>query len=250
MIEPVYTDSAVTLYCGDCTELLPLIEQAHLVCTDPPYLGTETPITYKTTTGGVSQAIETTETVGMPWGYSLDWLNLLGRPDHWIIYANYLMLGGLCTELQSRAQLGNVFTWRKSNAPNMVRPVPRMDCEFIVWARDPDSGCAEMGQFKSSVIDVPMLQAGCFSTERILMPNSGKAAHPCQKPLDVVTPFIQRLTEPGDLVIDPFAGTGTTLLAAKNLGRRAIGIELNPAYCEIIKRRLQQECLQFDEAPR
>lgn len=67
--------------------------------------------------------------------------------------------------------------------------------------------------------------------------------HPCPRPLDGVHRLITILCPPGELVIDPFMGSGTTLVAAKNTGRRAIGIEIEPKYCEIAVRRLQQQVM-------
>lgn len=75
-----------------------------------------------------------------------------------------------------------------------------------------------------------------------LMPPRNRT-HPNEKPLDLVKGFIGWTTAPGDLVLDPFMGSGTTLRAAKDLGRRAIGIELEERYCEIAARRLEQEVL-------
>ncbi len=67
--------------------------------------------------------------------------------------------------------------------------------------------------------------------------------HSCQKPLGLMQEIIQRLTNPGDVIADPFAGSGTTLLAAKELGRRAVGVELEEKNCETIANRCAQECL-------
>ena len=68
---------------------------------------------------------------------------------------------------------------------------------------------------------------------------SGNKLHPTQKPLCVLTPLIQCFSHPGDFVLDPFCGSGSTLLAAKIQGRRFVGIELDPAYCAITCDRLQ-----------
>ena len=66
--------------------------------------------------------------------------------------------------------------------------------------------------------------------------SSEKTEHPCQIPVALMERIIQ-ITN-GDCVFDPFAGSGTTLLAAQNLGRKAIGIEMSERYCEIIANRL------------
>ena len=68
---------------------------------------------------------------------------------------------------------------------------------------------------------------------------SGNKLHPTQKPLCVLTPLIQSFSRPGDIVLDPFCGSGSTLLAAKLQGRRFIGIELDSRYSEIARDRLR-----------
>lgn len=69
----------------------------------------------------------------------------------------------------------------------------------------------------------------------------GAALHPTQKPVGLVRLLIEYSTTPGQLILDPFCGSGTTLVAAKQMGRRAIGIELNERDCENAARRLCQE---------
>jgi site-specific DNA-methyltransferase (adenine-specific) len=67
--------------------------------------------------------------------------------------------------------------------------------------------------------------------------------HPNEKPLDLPARFIAWTTKIGEVVLDPFMGSGTTLRAAKDLGRKAIGIEIEERYCEIAARRLDQQVL-------
>lgn len=67
--------------------------------------------------------------------------------------------------------------------------------------------------------------------------------HPTTKPLGLVSRFVSLFSEAGETILDPFMGSGTTLRAAKDLGRKAIGIEIEERYCEIAARRLEQEVL-------
>ena len=80
----------------------------------------------------------------------------------------------------------------------------------------------------------------CSSTEA-----AEKNGHPCPKPIGQWKWLVNRVTLEGQLICDPFMGSGTTLRAAKDLGRRAIGIEIEEKYCEIAAKRLSQEVLDF-----
>ena len=70
--------------------------------------------------------------------------------------------------------------------------------------------------------------------------------HPCPKPEPLMVELVSLFTDPGETILDPFAGSGTTLVAAKRIGRKAIGIELNEAYCEVAARRLSQGVLPLE----
>jgi site-specific DNA-methyltransferase (adenine-specific) len=73
----------------------------------------------------------------------------------------------------------------------------------------------------------------------------GTAWHPTQKPLAILLPLIPYSVPPGGLVLDPFMGSGSTLLAANSLGVRSIGIEVEERFCEIAAKRLSQQLLNF-----
>lgn len=85
---------------------------------------------------------------------------------------------------------------------------------------------------------------GSLQNDVISIPNFPDVdGHPTPKPLKLITTVLARL--PGDLILDPFMGSGTTLRAAKDLGRKAIGIEIEERYCEIAAKRMAQEVLPF-----
>ena len=85
---------------------------------------------------------------------------------------------------------------------------------------------------------------GCDYVKAPIVPDRGLDGHPCPKPLLWGKGFIS-LFPNADTILDPFVGSGTTLRAAKDLGRKAIGIEIEEKYCEIAAKRLSQEVLAF-----
>jgi site-specific DNA-methyltransferase (adenine-specific) len=74
----------------------------------------------------------------------------------------------------------------------------------------------------------------------------GIAEHPTQKPVGIIDPLLRYSCPPGGSVLDPFMGAGSVLIAAKALGLRATGIEIDERYCEIAAKRLSQEVLVFN----
>jgi site-specific DNA-methyltransferase (adenine-specific) len=70
---------------------------------------------------------------------------------------------------------------------------------------------------------------------------TGNKLHPTQKPLNVLSSLVRAFSRPGDHVLDPFCGSGSTIVAALRLGRSAIGIELDPKFAEAAKSRLEAE---------
>jgi DNA modification methylase len=74
-----------------------------------------------------------------------------------------------------------------------------------------------------------------------------RRVHPTQKPVFLMARIIEERTRPGDLVCDPYMGSGSTLLAARQLGRRAIGIEIDEHYCNVAVRRLEQSAFALEQ---
>ncbi len=85
-----------------------------------------------------------------------------------------------------------------------------------------------------------------FSVKRVRSSEDEK--HPTEKPLVLIAQQIKLVSNTGDVVLDPFCGSGTTLRAAVNLGRRAIGIEQDEAYCELAACRLEEPLLDYEDS--
>jgi site-specific DNA-methyltransferase (adenine-specific) len=77
-----------------------------------------------------------------------------------------------------------------------------------------------------------------WSVSRLHREHPERADHPTQKPLEIIERMVKASCPPGGLILDPFLGSGTTAVAAKRCGRNFVGFELNPAYCEIIEKRI------------
>jgi site-specific DNA-methyltransferase (cytosine-N4-specific) len=96
----------------------------------------------------------------------------------------------------------------------------------------------QMGKWSSG--GRPMLNSKAMTKSVLTYPPVSDPLHPCPYPIGLAAELIEAATEPGQTVLDCFAGTGTTLLAAHQTGRQYIGIELNPKYCTIAESRLSQ----------
>lgn len=86
--------------------------------------------------------------------------------------------------------------------------------------------------------DVPYRRSGIIAVDKVANMHH---IHSSEKPVALLEKLIEMSTDPGDLVVDPFSGSGSTVLAARNLGRRGLGIELDEKYVESSRRRLEQK---------
>ena len=188
----------VTLYEGDCHDVLPLLTGIDAVVTDPPYgLG-------KRLSGGKWGANNS----GFDWDVLPDLVPLLAMKLPTIIWGgNYFQLP------PSRCQL----IWWKPDAP------PTMADAEVAWTNF-DANTRLLRH---------TIAATRESKERAL-------GHPTQKPLRVMRWCISHLPADANVILDPFAGSGTTGVAAMLEGRKCILIEKDPQYCEIIRRRIDK----------
>lgn len=238
-MQPYYQDEWVTLYHGDCRDVLPgLCHDPLIVVTDPPWELNTSQIEIRGS--GVAPSKQKSLTlkrgaVGLPDMEVIRALETVATHDL-LVFAGYKELGAICGTVTLRG----VFGWHKPNgAPAAFYPA-KLDLSFIVWGGK-KSLLYGFQHWPSMVFSHPFPQAGCFAVERYC-DDTGKAVHPCQGPLSLYKELLRPF--PADVtVLDAYCGTGTTLRAAKDCGRRSIGIEINEAYCEIIATRMAQEAL-------
>lgn len=207
---PYYEQDGISIYCGDCREVLPTLghECADLLCTDPPY--------------GIRKA-------GWDSAFLTDWLPLAAAAtrEAWAVMPginNLLRMPRAVYPFEYRwmlsIHLSNGMTRGLMGFGNWI-PV-------MVYGRPGES----LYQPQQDATVVPVVGE---------MPS-----HPSPKPLRAMTWLLSRF--PDGSVLDPFMGSGTTLRAAKDLGRRAIGIEIEEAHCATAVKRLAQQVLPL-EAP-
>lgn len=238
---PFYEEDRITIYCADCRTILPLLPKVDLVLTDPPWELNDSQIEIRGT--GVAPRRQASKTIkqGCIGRFDASVISQLNeQSDH-----DCLFLCGykeLADVIKACPILRGVFAWHKPNgAPAAFYPA-KMDLSFIVWSGKKSLIYGHQ-HWPSMVFSFPFPPAGCFASERFTDP-SGKAIHPCQGPIELYRCLINPF--PADAVIlDAYLGTGTTLRAAKDLGRRAIGIEISEEYCKIAVERLRQGVLKF-----
>jgi DNA modification methylase len=213
--KPYYEDDAVTIYHGDCREILPTLGRFDLVLTDPPY-----GIFKKQ--GGNGKMFGNT-TIYSDDNSAATWDNrpnpellktVTGKGSQYIVWGgNYMAdILGACP---------GVLVWNKKTGNNSYA----------------DGECA-WSTVAGTMRIFHHQWCGAFKDSE----RGERAVHPTQKPVDLMRWCIGLADNP-QTILDPFMGSGTTLRAAKDLHRKAIGIEREERYCEIAVKRLAQEVL-------
>lgn len=217
MIAPYYQDDACTIYHGDCREILPQLEPVDLVLTDPPY--------------GIGEAGGKNKSRGLL-AVARDYGN-----DHWDdtpIDRDLMLL--VCGAGNSIIIFGG----------NYYSDVLTKNTCWLVFDKE---------NYQSDFADCELAWTNLDGAVRLLrwqwygfiQKIKEQRAHPTQKPMSLMQWCIEQADEKQkykhETILDPFMGSGTTLVAAKNLGRKAIGIEMEKKYCDIAVKRLRQEVL-------
>ena len=231
-MKPYYDHAGVTIYHGDCREVMrSAFHMVDALITDPPYgvgfdYGNGAGDTVGEMRAVVGPAIEYAETLVAKGGYCAVWQS----PKHWRSWSEWFPRAERLIALPKRfVQIyPNVPWWATDYAllwriPKPDSPAPR----FEDWMPKPNRDWF--------ITDAPNFGAG-----------RGSIKHPCPRPLDAAKYLVGCFSRPESVVLDPFCGSGTTLRAAKDLGRRAIGIEIEERYCEIAAKRCAQEVMALD----
>lgn len=216
---PYYQDDYVTLYHADCLQHLDLLDQADVLVTDPPYGRSWKQGHLPGHNGrhdGIKNDKDTTarDRALVAWGT---------RPA--VVFGDLMLAPPFGTK--------QVLIYRKPSNAGLRGAMAgyRRDFEAIyILGTGHKSGIGG----DTSIIATAASKVGNGGL-------GGRSGHPHEKPMDVMETLISRC--PPGTIIDPFAGSGSTLRAAKNLGRKAIGFEIEERYCEITAQRLAQEVL-------
>ncbi len=246
-MEPYYSDDKVTLYHGDCVTVLPTLT-GDVCVTDPPY--GETSLTWDRWPKGWV-AIVATQSL---WCFGSMRMFLDQRDEFtgWRLAQDVVWqkprARGTATDRFARIH-EHVTHWYWGDWSSIYRD-PQRIAHYGRPVHVPAKGSkVGRGQVRPMDQTVEYVDDGTRLMPSILQGTAGDprtTVHPTQKPLAVLAPLIAYSCPPSGMVLDPFAGSGSTLMAAKQLGRRAVGVEINERYCEIAARRLDQGVLDFE----
>lgn len=223
---PYYQDDLVTIYHGDALDIAPTLGMVDLILTDPPFF---MPVQHYAARTEWQKSWGDTTILARWWGLVADALVPLLRPTgHFVTFCDDESYSVFYPELYRRFDTLNCLVWDKG-AIGMGSPW-RHSHELLISARRTGSKWTGGNVAVSDVLRVRTIP-------------SGDRFHPVDKPTELLRMLIGPTTAAGDEVLDPFLGGGSTLVAAKEAGRRAIGIEIEERYCEIAANRCRQEVL-------
>lgn len=209
---PYYDHDGITIYHGDCREILPHLDPVDLVLTDPPY-GIGHPTNYAARgRGGLARCSDYPLVEGDDEPFS---------PAHILALDVPTVLFGANHYADALPPCSGWLVWDKER-PHEI-----------------DQATAELAwtNFVKGVRVYRFLWNGCMRASR------ERLEHPTQKPESLMRWILGLRWAPDGSVLDPYMGSGTTLRAAKDEGRKAIGIEMSERYCEIAANRLAQGVL-------
>ena len=235
-MKPYYEQDGITIYHGDCREVLPEIERASMdmLLSDPPY-GVNWKGTLRKADSPLGVIVGDDGSLDVRGILALA-LRCVRRCRHFYVFGRYdlsgLPIGGTCELI-----------WDKM-IPGPPAPAPwQYQHEYITFGTHVDiPSNAARGDGKGAA----RLRRG--TVLRYKRPCALAAQrHPTEKPVDLLRELIESSSRIGESVLDPFMGSGSTLVAALFERRHAIGIELSERYCEIAAKRLSQGVLHLEQ---
>lgn len=235
MVKPYYSDESVTLYCGDALDLLGEIAAGSVDCvvTDPPYvIGAVSAGNLASKSGGWTDMMNSA-------GWFATWYRqvdrLLRHTGSLWSFCNWRTLPVVMRAASdARLPVTSLMVWDKEwIGPGGTQGL-RPSYEMVALLAKPGFAIPDRG-----VPDVWRYKVGSYK------PNG----HPAEKPVPLVARILRTCElRPGSLVLDPFAGSGTTAMAARMLDLRCVVIEGEEPYCELIAKRLQQDVLALESS--
>lgn len=252
MIEPYFQskDKRFILYNGNCFDIIKNIKAASIgmIYADPPYFlssgGTtcESGKRVSVNKGRWDKSININDI----YEFNKRWIKLCKRilnknSSIWIsgTYHNIYSIGLILQKLEFKI-LNNIIWQKPAPPPNLGCRCFTHSTETIIWAKLNNSKhCFNYQDMKKINNNKQMKDVWVFS--KPLKKEKTQGRHPAQKPLALLERIILASTNVDDLILDPFCGSGTTIIAASKLGRKCIGIEKEEKYCELIKNRFLLE---------
>jgi len=219
---PYYQDDAVTIYHGDCRVIVPQLGRFDLLLTDPPY-GMAWNTDSTRFTGGEHKRGTGRSDYGAIAGDSEPF-----DPTPWLAFPKVILFGA--NHFASRLPVGTTLVWVKKH-----------ERLFGTFLSDGEVAWMKGGH------GVYCFKRSFPPPARLAEAGTALSVHPTQKPLALMRWCIEKA---GDVqaILDPFAGSGTTGRAAKDLGRKCVLIEREERYCEIAAKRMGQEVLNLEGA--
>ena len=251
---PYYDEDGVTIYHANCLDVLPTLPAVDHVITDPPY---SEHVHGKSRRGGASAP--QLNGSGKPVAASFARVKEFGFPS---LDADTMRLAALQIYRTSRrwalvfSDVESSHIWREAlTEPDRLDYV-RTGAWVKIGATPQFTGDRPAVGFEAITICHPKGRkrwngGGSHAVWQVpIVLNRGgndPRLHTTQKPEALMMSLVSLFTDEGETILDPFMGSGTTLVAAKRLGRKAIGIEMNEAYCEVAAKRLSQRAFDFSE---
>lgn len=232
MSAPYYSDDLVTLWHGDCLDVLTEVEResVDVILTDPPFF---MPATHYSSRTQWQRSWGDTSILASFWARCLDaMIPTLRLTGHLLAFCDGSSYPVFYPETYRRFDALRCLVWDKGSI-GMGSPY-RNQHELILAARWSGSHRSE--------------HRGIADVLKHSTVTSSKRLHPVDKPVGLLTQALLPITPSEGVVLDPFAGGGSTLVAARNAGHAAIGIETEERYCEVIAKRLSAGVLDFGGA--